>query len=236
MIWLTRVAFFSMMSVRWRSSGPSAGDSRSSCPAWLIAPTGLRISCAMLALRRPSAASFDCWMRWAITLVSSRNTSTGPVPRSDSDTKCGRITVPPSAETTSPVESRRSCACRRQVASRNSRRGATSAERRPRGDRAARQQSRRGVVDETDPVGGVHHEDALAQVLDDESVELVEVREVDVALADQRLALAQAAGERDREQRDREQARAGESRREEARAVRPCPRAPRPRSRTAAGS
>jgi two-component system sensor histidine kinase PilS (NtrC family) len=86
--------------------------------AWLIAPTGLRISCAMLALRRPSAASFDCWMRWAITPRSSRKISTGPVPRSDSDTKCGRITVPPSAETTSPVESRRSCSCRRQVSSR----------------------------------------------------------------------------------------------------------------------
>jgi hypothetical protein len=32
----------------------------SSCAAWLIAPTGLRISWAMLALRRPSAASLDC--------------------------------------------------------------------------------------------------------------------------------------------------------------------------------
>ena len=72
----------------------------------------------MLALSRPSEASFDCCTRSATALVSSRNTSTGPDPVSASDTKCGRITVPPSAETTSPVESRRSDSWWRQVSSR----------------------------------------------------------------------------------------------------------------------
>ena len=100
MIWLTRTAFFSMMSVRCRSSGPSAGDSLSSCPAWLIAPTGLRISCAMLALSRPSEASFDCCTRSATTLVSSRNTSTGPgraptATRSAAGSRCRRPRTPP---------------------------------------------------------------------------------------------------------------------------------------------
>ena len=133
MIWLTRTAFFSMMSVRCLSSSVRLGDSPSSCPAWLIAPTGLRISCAMLALSRPSAASFDCCTRAATTLVSSRNASTGPGPRSDSDTKCGRMMVPPSADTTSPAVSRRSCGCARHDSSRYSNRGDTSPSSAPRG-------------------------------------------------------------------------------------------------------
>ena len=52
-------------------------DSPSSCAAWLIAPTGLRISCAMLADSRPSPASLDCWILAASSSVSSRNTMTG---------------------------------------------------------------------------------------------------------------------------------------------------------------
>ena len=55
----------------------AAADSASSCAAWLMAPTGLRISCAMLAESRPSAASLDCCTFSRRGSVSSRNTSTG---------------------------------------------------------------------------------------------------------------------------------------------------------------
>ncbi len=47
---LTRSALSRMIRVRRRSSSGMCGDSASSWPAWLIAPMGVRISCAMLAL------------------------------------------------------------------------------------------------------------------------------------------------------------------------------------------
>ena len=65
------------------------GDSASNWPAWLIAPSGLRISCAMLALKRPSAASFACWTRSAISDVSSRKITTPPLRPLLSGAKCG---------------------------------------------------------------------------------------------------------------------------------------------------
>ena len=83
-------------------------------------------------------------------------------------------------------------------------------ERRAGQDRRAPQQPGGGLVDQPDAVELVDDEDALAQVLHDELVQLVQVRDVDVALLDERLALAQPGRVRDREQRDREQARAGE--------------------------
>ncbi|MCY1277755.1 hypothetical protein D9M70_264630 [compost metagenome] len=56
---------------RW--SGPCrSSDSSSSCAAWLMAPSGLRISWAMPAVSRPSAASLSCWACWAICEMSSR--------------------------------------------------------------------------------------------------------------------------------------------------------------------
>ena len=42
-----------------------------------MAPTGVRISCAMLAESLPSAASLNCCTFSSITLVSSRKMSTG---------------------------------------------------------------------------------------------------------------------------------------------------------------
>ncbi len=85
--------------------------------------------------------------------------------------------------------------------------------------RPALQHPRRRLVDEPHAVRAVDHEDALAQVLHDELVQLVQVREVDVALLHARLALPQLVRQRDREQRDREQARAGEARHQEVRAL-----------------
>ncbi len=126
MMVLTRSPLLVMMSVRRRSCVDSAVDSASSCAAWLIAPTGLRISCAMLALSRPRAASFDCCTRSTISVVSSRNTSVGPLPLLSSETKCGWIRLPPSEASIVSVLSCQSSARRRHVSSRYSRRGETS--------------------------------------------------------------------------------------------------------------
>ena len=63
------------------------------------------------------------------------------------------------------------------------------------------------LVDEADAVLLVDDHEALAQPLDDVLRQLREVREVEVALAHQRLALAQAPGERrDRERGDQDHA------------------------------
>jgi hypothetical protein len=58
------------------------------------------------------------------------------------------------------------------------------------------QQQRGRLVDEADRVVCIHDQDALAQVLDDELVELGEVGHVDLALAHALLALAQVARQR----------------------------------------
>ena len=125
MMALTRSALLLMISVRRRSSGPMTGDSASSWPAWLMAPTGLRISCAMLADKRPSAASLLCCTRSAISVVSSRNISVGPGGPSPSGAKYGWMTRPPSAATKlSGVRSRPTPL--RQVLKEYSSRGETS--------------------------------------------------------------------------------------------------------------
>ena len=77
MICRTRSPLVRTISVSRLSSSDSDADSPSSCAAWLMAPTGLRISCAMLADSRPSPASLDCWILAASSSVSSRNTMTG---------------------------------------------------------------------------------------------------------------------------------------------------------------
>ncbi len=155
-----------MMSVRRRSCSPSSGDSASSCAAWLIAPTGLRISCAMLADSRPSAASFDCCTRSAIRLVSSRKISTVPRSPPSSEAKCGWISrapsaagsvVPPSCVVVVPAPGRRAGT----AAGARLRRACA----RPREPVA--QHLRGRFVDQADAVVGVDDQDALAQVLDD---------------------------------------------------------------------
>ena len=191
-MWLTRTPFFSMMSVRCRSSSVSVGDSRSSWPAWLMAPTGLRISCAMLALSRPSAASFDCWTRSAITLVSSRKISTGPAPLSDKRDEVrpddgAAVRGDDFADVVAAVRDLAAPGLQQVGEARRhgwpARRPAPPAP--PFSSCAAVsliRRTRSRLVDD---------QDALAQVLHDELVQLVEVRQVDLALLGQRLALAQ---------------------------------------------
>ena len=68
----------------------------------------------------------------------------------------------------------------------------------------AMQQQRGRLVDQADRVVRVDDQDALAQVLHDELVQLGEVRDVDFALADALFALAQAARQRPDAERDDE--------------------------------
>ena len=84
----------------------STRDSASSWPAWLMAPTGVRISCAMLAESRPSAASLNCCTFSVSTLVSSRKMSTGQGRVLPSRAKCGWISREPSAAVNVPVSVR----------------------------------------------------------------------------------------------------------------------------------
>ena len=97
----------------------------------------------------------------------------------------------------------------------------------------ALEQPRGGLVDQPDAVFGVDDEDALAQVLDDELVQLAQVGDVEVALLHARLALPEPMSHRQREQRDGEEAQAGETRHEEIRASSCTPTARRRRSGTA---
>ena len=119
MIWLTRTAFFSMMSVRCRSSAVRAGDSRSSWPAWLIAPTGLRISCAMLALSRPERGELRLLhaLRHDARVLEEDQHRSGrrlpPATRSAAGSRCRRR-----RRRLRRLESRRSDVWRRQVSSR----------------------------------------------------------------------------------------------------------------------
>ena len=126
MIVLTRSVFARMMSVmRWLDS-ERLGSSPSSCAAWLMAPTGLRISWAIEADSRPSAASRVWWMRSSSAVRSSRKISTGgglPLP---SGAKCGRTSRRPSTASRLPPTVSVTGALCRHIARRYSRRGETS--------------------------------------------------------------------------------------------------------------
>ena len=176
---------------------------RASWPAWLMAPTGLRISWAMLADSRPSAASLPCCTRSAMRLVSSRKISVGPgaMPprvRSAAGSRARRRRRRSSMATLRPLAlppgRQRVQEARRYLAHQGTRNGVVVAE-----------NLRCGFVDEADLIGGVDHQQAFAQVLHDVLRQLREVREVDVFLANQILALAHAAGDEARGGSDDEQ-------------------------------
>ena len=128
MMALMRWALLRMISVIRNSSGPSPLASPSSCAAWLIAPTGLRISWAMLAVSRPSAASFDCCTRAASAPVSSRKIRSGAGSAAPSGAKCALMMRTPSAALKVPgvLSSARGSDTPRHMVSRYSRRGETS--------------------------------------------------------------------------------------------------------------
>src|SRR3546814_2830168 len=72
------------MSSSRRLPASKSDCSASNCPACVIADSGLRISCAMLADSRPSAASFICWACARSAPASSSMISVGacsPQPR-----------------------------------------------------------------------------------------------------------------------------------------------------------
>ena len=77
MFWMmafTRLLCVLMMFSRRWSAPVMLGDSSSNWLAWLMAPSGFRTSCAMLAVRRPSAINFRCWARLLSCVWSSRKT------------------------------------------------------------------------------------------------------------------------------------------------------------------
>ena len=177
-------------------------------PAWLIAPTGLRISCAMLALtagRAPRAwtAARAPPARWC-----PRGTSApAPAPRSPSGAKCGWITrAAVGAEITSPG----AVPAVAGPALPPGRRAGTAGAARPRP--AARPARRRGspsicgrrLVDQADAVARRRPPGCSRAGAARCTATAREVGEVEFALLHQRLALAQPVGERDGEQRDRE--------------------------------
>ena len=177
-----------MMSVRRRSSGPILGLSASSWPAWLMAPTGLRISWAMLADSRPNCG--DLALLNALSHEAGvfqeyqRGSGRGRLQLS----KCGWITRAPSATTKLEAEFSTRALCR-HVAREYRRRGDTSPSSAPGTAMAAAENLGCGFVDEADLIGGVDHQQALAQVLHDVLGQLGEVRQIDVLLTNQVLAL-----------------------------------------------
>ncbi len=162
----------------------------------------------MLALRRPSAASFDCWIALGhlARVLEEDQHRPGSVLRQrhelwlDDRAAVGRDDL---GDRVAPVGFLPSP-------------GLEQVEQ-ARGDLAeqlavqyllALEQPRGRLVDQPDAVLGIDHQDALAQVLDDEFVELAQVGEVEIPLLHARFALAQPVGQRQCQQRDREQARA----------------------------
>ena len=158
-----------------------------------MAPTGLRISCAMLADSRPSPASLDCWILAASSSVSSRKTMTGEgsAPPSEREMRLDDVAavggdeglrgrrgvggvLPPGFEQIEQL--------RRSLAEQRARIGAAVAE-----------QLRRGFVDQADAVLVVDHHDALAQVLHDVLRKLREIGEVHLLAPHGRFAY-RAAG------------------------------------------
>ena len=77
---------------------------------------------------------------------------------------------------------------------------------------AVHQQLRGGFVDQANAVVFIDDQNALAQVLHDELVELGEICDVDVALTNALLAFAQASAERPHGERDDEHERADDAR------------------------
>ena len=171
---LTRSEFLRMMSVSLRSSAPTLGLSASNWPAWLMAPTGLRISCAMLADSRPRAASLLCCTRSAMRLVSPEKSASGPArwnrgarnaaesggrrrpPRSSTAYRLGPA-LPPGAQGVEQT--------RRNLADQCSRDGVHVA-----------QNLGSRFVDQTNLVGGIDDQQAFAQMLDDVLRQVGEVR------------------------------------------------------------
>ncbi len=205
---LTRPALPWMISISRRSGPDSPSDSSSSCAAWLIAPTGLRISCAMLAdkpAQRGQLVLLDP-RRLGAQVLQEDDRRAGPAMAQrremrphlaqaiGGDQRSGNVLV--GARALAPGLQQEEQPWRHL------------AQQRPGRGIAGAQDLPRGLVDQPDAVLFVDHDDALAQPLDDVLRQLRQVGQVDVLLADQRLAFAHAVGQRRRGQRDDEDDRA----------------------------
>ena len=148
-----------------RFSPGSVASSPSSWPAWLIAASGLRISCAIEAVSRPIAASFNCWARSSTSRTSSmkiRNSSPAvevgranralirdSVPRAESAPAVCALDQPPSPRPLSSHETKAAASSR--ASTRSARRVPVSwaSAARPSISRAARLFARTCVVRST---------------------------------------------------------------------------------------
>ena len=141
----------------------------------------------MLALKRPSAASFACWTRSAISDVSSRKITTPPsaaaAERREVRLNVGAVrraerhlrAIDVAAAAPAPQLAGELGRDRREIELAGPSRGAELLD--------------GGLVDQANLVVTVDDDDALAQVLDDVLVELDEVAQVDAALLGERLGL-----------------------------------------------
>ena len=169
----------------------SSGSSSSSSAAWLIADKGFRISCAMLAVSRPMAASFICWASAWMRDRSSRNTTTPTLRLRPTGTKRapaslwvstvrsgsepGAGVLPPALQA---IGQRRRVLLEQQLAP-------------GLGDRT--QDLHRSPVDLADHAALVHHQHAVLHVLDDQLIDLRHVGEIHFALRRQLFARLRVA-------------------------------------------
>src|SRR5690348_11290578 len=75
-------------------------------------------------------------------------------------------------------------------------------------DRRAVQKLPGGFVDESNAIIDIHHQNTFAQMLDDEFIEFGEIRDVEVALPNERFTLAQFIAKRRDPERDKKNQRA----------------------------
>ena len=195
MMVLTRSVFARMMSLMRRFGSDRFASSPRSWAAWLIAPMGLLISWAIEAESRPSAAS----LRLMDAIVEG-----GQVLEEDQHRRrlaCAErremrphLAKPVHGEEVAArrVGIRAALAPHGQEIEQARRNLAEQCARR----RVAAEDLACRLVDEPDAVLLVDDHEALAQPFDDVLRQLRQVREVEVALAHQRLALAQPPGER----------------------------------------
>ena len=90
---LTRFVWVWIISVSLTWLGSRFDDSASNWSAWLIAPSGFRISWAILAVSLPSDASFICCACWVMRTVSSRKMSVASLFEEPNLVKLGSTSV-----------------------------------------------------------------------------------------------------------------------------------------------
>ena len=212
-----RLALLRIIAEQPLAFGRDGASSSSSCAAWLIADSGLRTSCAIDAVSRPSAASLICCasdLRAAEVLEIDQRAAVQPgadahephaqqpLRRLDLERRqrFGEVLAP-----APPVVVQRG----RELDEPHAAAHAPEAAQQPRDLR---------VVAAHDAVQ-VDDQHAVLHVLDDQPVHLLEIGDVDAALRRELFRQLGVAAERDRDADRREVAEADEARLEQLRAA-----------------